>query len=281
MTAAGSRKPKFTPPPLACDAHCHVFGPAARFPYDPKAAYVPEDAPFEALQSLHRKLGLERAVIVHASCHGSDMRATLDAIARSKGRYRGTAIIDASFSDKQFQQMHDGGIRGVRFNFVKHLGGRPDMGFFQKTIQKLELFGWHLILHLDAADLVEFDALFRKIRVPIVIDHMGRVKAGDGLQQKPFQVLLEWMRQDNFWVKICGAERVSSSGPPFMDAVAFGRALVEVAPHRVLWGTDWPHPNVKWLPDDAALVDLFPLMVTDPVLQRRILVDNPALLYGF
>jgi predicted TIM-barrel fold metal-dependent hydrolase len=271
----------FKPPPLACDAHCHVFGPAAKFPYDPKAAYTPEDAPFEALQNLHGKLGLQRAVIVHASCHGADMRVTLDAIARSGGKYRGTAIIDDSFSEKQFQEMHDGGIRGVRFNFVKHLGGRPDIGFFKKTIEKLPFFGWHLILHLDAADLVEFDALFRTIRVPMVIDHMGRVKAADGLRQKPFQMLLEWMKHENFWVKICGAERVSSSGPPFTDAVPFARALVEAAPDRVLWGTDWPHPNVKWMPDDAALVDLFPLMVPAPALQKKILVDNPARLYGF
>jgi predicted TIM-barrel fold metal-dependent hydrolase len=271
----------FKPPPLACDAHCHVFGPAAKFPYDPKAAYIPADAPLEQLSALHEKLGLQRAVIVHASCHGADMRVTLDAIARSGGRYRGTAIIDETYTDRHFQQMHDGGIRGVRFNFVRHLGGRPDMSFFQRTIQRLEALGWHLILHLDAQDLVEFRDVFRKIRVPIVIDHMGRVKAADGLEQKPFQVLLEWMKQDNFWVKICGAERVSSKGPPFTDAVPFGRALVEAAPERVLWGTDWPHPNVKWMPDDAALVDLFPLMVPEPALQRRILVENPALLYGF
>ena len=258
-----------------------MFGPAAKFPYDPKAAYTPADAPLEELQKLHSRLGLQRAVIVHASCHGSDMRVTLDAIARSKGRYRGTAIIDPSFSEKDFQRMHDGGIRGVRFNFVRHLGGRPSLEFFEKTIKKLEFFGWHLILHLDAADLVEFDALFRKIRVPMVIDHMGRVKAADGLEQKPFRVLLDWMKQENFWVKICGAERVSSAGPPFTDAVPFGRALVEAAPDRVLWGTDWPHPNVKWLPDDAALVELFPQMVPEPDLQYKILVDNPARLYGF
>jgi len=271
----------FKPPPLACDAHCHVFGPAAKFPYDPKAAYIPADAPFEVLQKLHGRLGIERAVIVHASCHGADMRVTLDAIARSGGRYRGTAIIDASYGDPEFKKMHDGGIRGVRFNFVRHLGGRPEMGFFMRTVERVQAMGWHLILHLDAADLVEFDALFRKIRVPMVIDHMGRVKAGDGLQQKPFQVLLEWMKQDNFWVKICGAERVSSKGPPFTDAVPFGRALVEAAPERVLWGTDWPHPNVKWMPDDGALVDLFPLMVPEPALQQRILVENPESLYGF
>jgi predicted TIM-barrel fold metal-dependent hydrolase len=271
----------FKPPPLACDAHCHVFGPAARFPYDPKAAYVPADAPFESLQKLHSNLGLERAVIVHASCHGADMRVTLDAIARSGGRYRGTAIIDESYSDKDFQRMHDGGIRAVRFNFVKHLGGRPEMSFFKKTVDRIQAMGWHLILHLDAQDLVELEGTLKKLPLPFVIDHMGRVKAADGLQQPPFQTLLGFLKNENAWVKICGAERVSSMGPPFTDAVPFGRALVQAAPDRVLWGTDWPHPNVEWMPDDAALVDLFPLMVPDPALQKKILVDNPARLYGF
>jgi 2-pyrone-4,6-dicarboxylate lactonase len=271
----------FKPPPLACDAHCHVFGPASKFPYDPKAAYTPQDAPFEQLQALHRKLGLERAVIVHASCHGADMRATLDAIARSGGRYRGTAIIDESVSEKHFRRMHDGGIRGVRFNFVKHLGGRPDMGFFKKTVERLDAMGWHLILHLDAQDLPELQSVFKTLPVPFVIDHMGRVKAGDGLEQPPFKVLLEAMKNDKCWVKICGSERVSSKGPPFTDAAPFAQALVKAAPERILWGTDWPHPNVKWMPDDAALVDLFPLLVPDAALQKKILVDNPARLYGF
>ena len=271
----------FKPPPLACDAHCHVFGPAARFPYDPKAAYHPDDAPLEQLHALHKKLGLERAVIVHASCHGPDMRATLDAIARSGGRYRGTAIIDSTASEKDFERMHEGGIRGVRFNFVRHLGGRPDMGFFDKTVQRLKAMGWHLILHLDAQDLPELESVFRTLPVPFVIDHMGRVKASDGLDQQPFRVLLNTMKNEKAWVKICGAERVSSKGPPFTDAVPFGRALVQAAPDRVLWGTDWPHPNVKWMPDDAELLELFPQMVPDAALQKRILVDNPARLYGF
>jgi 2-pyrone-4,6-dicarboxylate lactonase len=271
----------FKPPPLACDAHCHVFGPAARFPYDPRAAYVPADAPLEQLEALHRKLGLERAVIVHASCHGADMRVTLDAIARSRGRYRGTAIIDESYSDKDFERMHEGGIRGVRFNFVKHLGGRPDLGFFRKTVDRLRALGWHLILHLDAQDLVELESTFRKLPVPFVIDHMGRVKAADGLEQPPFKVLLEALKNDRCWVKICGAERVSSKGPPFDDAVPFARALIRAAENRVLWGTDWPHPNVKWMPDDAGLLELFPLMAPEPALQEKILVDNPARLYGF
>jgi predicted TIM-barrel fold metal-dependent hydrolase len=277
-----TRTPKFTPPPLACDAHCHVFGPASKFPYAPDAPYWPPDSPFENLQKLHQILGIERAVIVHASCHGADMRVTLDAIARSGGKYRGTAIIDASYTEKQFREMHEGGIRGVRFNFVKHLGGRPDMALFDRTVARLREMGWHLILHLDSADLVEFRRKFEAIPVPMVIDHMGRVKAAEGLQQEPFRVLLDFMKNDNFWVKICGAERVSSKGPPFDDALPFARALIEAAPGRILWGTDWPHPNVgQHMPNDGDLVDLFARMAPEPVLQRKILVDNPARLYGF
>ncbi len=268
-------------PPLACDAHCHVFGPAAKFPYAKNAAYLPNDAPFEALQALHAKLGIERAVIVHASCHGADMRATLDAIARSGGRYRGTAIIDESYGEREFQAMHEGGIRAVRFNFVKHLGGWPDMGFFRRTVERLEAMGWHLILHLDSSDIGELRELLFGLPVPFVIDHMGRVSAAKGLEQGAFRDLLSLARHEHCWVKISGPERVSSKGPPFDDAVPFAQALVAAAPERILWGTDWPHPNVKWLPEDRALADLFATMVPDPALQARILVDNPARLYGF
>lgn len=277
-----TRTPKFTPPPLACDAHCHIFGPAAKFPYDPNGAYTPPDSPFEGLQKLHSILGIQRAVIVHASCHGSDMRVTLDGIARSKGAYRGTAIIDSSCTDRQFETMHAGGIRGVRFNFVKHLGGRPDMAFFQKTVSKVKEMGWHLILHLDSDDLAEFKDLFTKVSVPMVIDHMGRVKAAAGLEQEAFKILMGFMKNENFWVKVCGSERVSSMGPPYTDALPFARALIEAAPDRILWGTDWPHPNVgKHMPNDGDLVDLFPLMAPEAALQQKILVDNPARLYGF
>jgi len=278
---AHTRKPRFAMPPGACDAHCHIFGPGARFPYAADRAYTPPDAPFEDLVRLHGALGIERAVIVHASCHGTDMRATLDGIARSGGRFRGTAIIDQACTDADLERMHEGGIRAVRFNFVKHLGGRPDPGFFRRVVDRLKALGWHLILHLDAGDIVEFEALFRKIPVPMVIDHMGRVSAAGGLEQKPFRVLLDFMKNENTWVKVCGAERVSSSGPPFADAIPFARALIEAAPDRILWGTDWPHPNVKHMPNDGDLADLIPLMAPDPALQKKILVDNPARLYGF
>jgi predicted TIM-barrel fold metal-dependent hydrolase len=177
--------------------------------------------------------------------------------------------------------MHAGGIRGVRFNFVRHLGGRPHMAFFRRTVERLKAIGWHLILHLDAGDLVELQDELRQVPMPMVIDHMGRVAAKDGLDQQPFRVLLDFMRNENTWVKISGAERVSSAGPPFTDAVPFAQALVAAAPDRVLWGTDWPHPNVAHMPNDGDLVDLLARMVPDPALQRRILVDNPARLYGF
>jgi 2-pyrone-4,6-dicarboxylate lactonase len=159
--------------------------------------------------------------------------------------------------------------------------GAADFDFFHRTVDRVKALGWHLILHLDSNDIVEFEDLFRKLPVPIVIDHMGRVNAADGLDQKPFRILLEFMKHENTWVKVCGAERVSAKGPPFTDAVPFAKALIDVAPERILWGTAWPHPNVKYMPNDADLVDLIPLMAPDPAIQQKLLVDNPARLYGF
>jgi len=276
------RAPRFIMPPLACDAHCHVFGPAAAFPYAPGRAYTPPDAPKERLSALHQILGIQRAVIVQASCHGTDNRAMLDAIATSGGRYRGIAIVDASFSEKDYAALHEGGVRGVRFNFVSHLGGMPDLDVFNQVLQRIQPFGWHLVVHLDAADIVELSGLLRGLSLPFVIDHMGRVNAGAGLEQRPFRALLDLMKIGTCWVKVCGAERVSATGPPFVDAIPFAQALVNAAPDRVLWGTDWPHPNVgRHMPNDGDLVDLVPLIVPDEALRRRLLIDNPADLYGW
>jgi predicted TIM-barrel fold metal-dependent hydrolase len=280
--SSGTERPKLKAPAGACDCHHHIYD-AVRFAPPAKApAAIQPNARVEDYRLLQRRIGTTRNVVVTPAAYVTDNRVTLDAIARSGGKYRGTAIIDASYTEKQFREMHEGGIRGVRFNFVKHLGGRPDMALFDRTVARLREMGWHLILHLDSADLVEFRRKFEAIPVPMVIDHMGRVKAAEGLQQEPFRVLLDFMKNDNFWVKICGAERVSSKGPPFDDALPFARALIEAAPGRILWGTDWPHPNVgQHMPNDGDLVDLFARMAPEPVLQRKILVDNPARLYGF
>jgi 2-pyrone-4,6-dicarboxylate lactonase len=275
-----TRTPRIVAPPGACDAHCHVFGPAAVFPYAPDRAYTPPDAPYEGLVALHRVLGIERAVIVHASCHGSDMAVTLDAIARAGGAMRGVAVVDPGITDAALARLHEGGIRGVRFNFVRHLGGMPDLVFFERVLAQIEPLGWHVVLHLDAEDVVELAPRIARIRVPFVIDHMGRVKAKLGLEQRPFAQLLELMRNPLAWVKICGPERVSSTGAPFRDALPFAQALVAAAPDRVLWGTDWPHPNIAGdMPNDGDLLDLLGEAVPDAGLRARILVDNPARLY--
>jgi 2-pyrone-4,6-dicarboxylate lactonase len=269
-------------PPHTCDAHCHVFGPAATFPYAPDRSYTPPDAPKESLAALHAVLGIERAVLVQASCHGTDNRAMLDAIKASGGRYRGVAILDSSVTEADYAALHDCGIRGVRFNFVEHLGGRPDMALFHQVIERIRALGWHLVVHLDAVDIPEISTLLRRVPLPFVIDHMGRVKANGGLEQRPFRALLELMKLDTCWVKVCGSERVSSAGPPFLDAVPFARAIVNAAPDRVLWGTDWPHPNVgRFVPNDGDLVDLVAEIAPDEVQREKLLVHNPANLYGW
>ena len=274
-------KPKVELPPGACDAHCHVFGPAKKFPYAADRSYTPPDAPVEHLRKLHAHLGISRAVIVHASCHGSEMEVTLDAIASSNGTYRGVAVVEDSITDIELERLHAGGIRGIRFNFVKHLGGVPDLAVFYRLLARIKPLGWHIVLHFDAGDLIEQKALLKRIDVPFIIDHMGRVKAVDGLQQKPFQELLALFRSNPLaWIKICGAERVSVGKRPFRDAVPFAQALIAIDPGRLLWGTDWPHPNIsKDMPNDGELVDLLGEMCPDVAMRHRILVDNPTRMY--
>jgi predicted TIM-barrel fold metal-dependent hydrolase len=273
------RKPNYKMPPGGTDAHCHVFGPGAVFPYAPNRRYTPEDAPKEHLRALHDHLGIDRAVIVQASCHGIDNAAMLDCIASDPKRYRGVAIVNDSFTDRDFDALDAGGVRGVRFNFVKHLGGAPDMTVFNRVMDRIKGRGWHVVLHVDAPDIVPLSDMIRKLPVPFVIDHMGRVPGKDGVDQPPLKALLELHKLDGAWVKVCGSERISM--PPYTEAVPIARRIVENRPDRVLWGTDFPHPNATHEADEADLVDLVPKIAPDATLQRKLLVDNPAALYGF
>ncbi|HET8971977.1 MAG TPA: amidohydrolase family protein [Pseudolabrys sp.] len=273
------RKPHFKLPAGACDAHCHVFGPAAKFPYAPNRRYTPEDAPKEMLAALHAHLGIGRAVIVQASCHGTDNAAMLDCIASDPRRYRGVAIVNDSFTDKDFDKLDAGGVRGVRFNFVKHLGGAPDMAVFNQVIDRIKCRGWHVVLHVDAPDIIPLSEMMRKLPLPFIVDHMGRVPSAAGVDQPPLRALIELSRLENFWIKVCGSERISM--PPYSAAVPIAHALVEAVLDRVLWGTDFPHPNATHEADEADLVDLVPQFAPDPLAQKRLLVDNPARLYGF
>jgi len=270
--------PSLRLPPGACDAHCHVFGPANQFPYASDRSYTPPDAPVSHLRKLHAVLGISRAVIVHASCHGTDMAVTLDAIASSHGAYRGVACVEDSITEQQLLKLHDAGIRGIRFNFVKHLGGVPDHEVFLRLIARIKPLGWHVVLHFDAEDILTQQVLLERIDIPFIIDHMGRVKAAEGLLQRPFQSLLQLFERNPLaWVKVCGAERVSVGKRPFRDAVPFAQALIAVDPSRILWGTDWPHPNIsQQMPNDGELVDLFAEICADDNVRRQILVDNPT-----
>ncbi|HUZ66856.1 MAG TPA: amidohydrolase family protein [Beijerinckiaceae bacterium] len=277
-----TRTPKFRLPPNTCDAHTHIFGPGHKYPYAADRSYTPPDAPLESFRELHDKLGIERAVIVNASCHGLDNRVVMDAVAASDGRYRAVVNIDDTITEKELHQLNEGGARGCRFNFVRHLGGVPDMRVFERVTAMIAPLGWHLDLHFDAVDLPDHAAMLDKLPVRYTIDHMGRVKASEGFGQKSFEALLALLRRDEkCWVKVSGCERVSSSGPPFQDAAPFAQMLAETAPDRVIWGTDWPHPNVKVMPNDGDLVDLVPLFLPDAALQRKVLVDNPARLFEF
>jgi 2-pyrone-4,6-dicarboxylate lactonase len=273
------RKPTFQLPMGACDAHCHVFGPGHIFPYAPNRRYTPADAPKETLAELHKFLGVSRAVIVQASCHGSDNRAMLDALTHSPATLRGVAIADGNTPDEEYKTLHAAGVRGVRFNFVKHLGGAPAMDVFWSVLRKVEPLGWHVVLHMDAKDIESLTPLIKQLPMPFVIDHMGRVESAKGTEQPAFRALLGLVAMPNCWIKVSGSERISF--PPYDAAIPFARALVDAAPDRCLWGTDFPHPNPTHEADEADLVDLIPKFAPDAAVQKKLLVDNPARLYEF
>ncbi|MGD9924837.1 MAG: amidohydrolase [Pseudorhodoplanes sp.] len=276
---AKRRKPEFQLPPASCDAHCHVFGPGDVFPYAPNRRYTPEDAPKDMLKALHDHLGISRAVIVQASCHGSDNRAMLDALTWRPEHYRGVAILDENTPGTDIPNMHRAGVRAARFNFVKHLGGSPDMTVFANILRRIKPLGWHVVLHVDAPDIIPLSDMMRGLTLPFVIDHMGRVPAKDGVDQKPLAALLDLAKLDRCWIKVSGSERIDM--PPYDKAIPIARKIVEASPNRVLWGTDFPHPNSTHEADEADLVDLLPQIAPDPALRQKLLVDNPAKLYGF
>lgn len=279
---ASPSRPRHALPPGACDAHCHVFGPGDVFPYAEGRSYTPPDASFTSMAALHAHLGIGRAVVVQANCHGSDHRALLDALARSEGRYRGVALLGADATAASVKALHEGGVRAARFNFVPHLGGAPEPAVFDHVVKLIAPLGWHLCLHVDGAMLPELLPRLLTLPVPFVVDHMGRLKAADGLDSPAMRALLSLADVGQAWVKVSGIDRIAAGRRPFAEGIPFVRALVEALPDRTLWGTDWPHPNVAGdMPDDGELVDTFFEACPDAGLRQRVLVDNPARLYGF
>ncbi len=275
------KKPDFAVPAGAVDAHCHVFGPAAIFPFAPERKYTPVDAPKEKLFALRDHLGFARNVIVQASCHGRDNRALADALIAARGLARGVAVLDPEIGDDELAALDRAGVRAARFNFVKRLVDNAPKDVFRKVAERVTALGWHTVVYFEAADLDDLMPFLASLPGIVVIDHMGRPDVAKGCDDPAFQKLIRFLDDNpNIWVKASCPERLTVAGPPYDDVVPFGRALVTRFPDRVLWGTDWPHPNMKsHIPDDGALVDWIPRIAETEALQQALLVDNPLRLY--
>jgi len=275
-------RPEFVPPTGAVDAHCHVFGPGDTFPYAPERKYTPCDAPKEKLFALRDFLGFERNVIVQATCHGADNRALVDALQSSDGKARGVATVRRSISDEDLKALHEAGVRGVRFNFVKRLVDVLPTDDLMVIAERVSRLGWHLIIYFEAQDLPEFFEFFSALPTTVVVDHMGRPDVSGPVNGADFDMFVRLMSDNaNFYSKVSCPERLSQSGPPnYDDVVPFAKRLVETFPDRVLWGTDWPHPNMKsHMPDDGKLVDYIPRIAESSEIQQKLLVENPMKLY--
>ena len=275
-------KPTFRPPPGAVDAHCHVFGPGDVFPYAPERKYTPCDAPKEKLWELRDYLGFERNVIVQATCHGADNRALVDALKASNGRARGVATVKQDVTDEELHELNAAGVRGVRFNFVKRLVDTTPRDVLLSIAERIKPLGWHIVIYFEAQELPELYEFFTSLPTTVVVDHMGRPDVAKPADGPEFDLFVRLLREHpNFWSKVSCPERLTKSGPDaYDDVVPFARRIVETFPGRVLWGTDWPHPNMKsHMPDDGKLVDFIPRIARTAELQRKLLVDNPLALY--
>jgi 2-pyrone-4,6-dicarboxylate lactonase len=274
-------EPGYRLPPGAVDAHCHVFGPGDEFPYAPERKYTPCDAGKDRLFALRDFLGIDRNVIVQATCHGADNSALVDALQASNGRARGVATVRSDVTDEELARLHEAGVRGVRFNFVKRLVDPKPDSYYHDIVARIAPLGWHVIVYFEAQDLADRWDFFTSLPTTVVVDHMGRpdvTQPVDGPEFERFMTLLRDHPQ--FWSKVTCPDRLTVSGPPYDDVVPFARALVESFPDRVLWGTDWPHPNLRsHMPDDGELVDFVPKIATTEQARQQLLVENPSRLY--
>lgn len=285
---ASPSTPAFTLPPGAVDAHCHVFGPASEFPFAPERKYTPCDAGKDQLFALRDRLGVSRNVIVQATCHGADNSAMVDAVRSAGGRARGVATVRPDVSAAALARLHEAGVRGVRFNFLKRLVSAAPQDELAEIARKVAPLGWHIVIYFEAADLPELEGFFASLPAPLVVDHMGRPDVSQPADGPEFSRFLRFVERNDVWVKVSCPERLSLAGPPaldgerdaYRDVVPFGRRVIEEFPDAVLWGTDWPHPNLtEHMPDDGLLVDFIPHLAVTAEQQHRLLVANPMRLY--
>lgn len=278
------RTPRLRLPTGACDAHVHVFGPPEQFAYNPLRQITPVAAPRDTLYALHRSLGIERCVIVQSMVHGMDNSVVEDAIAHGEGRYLGVALVPAAVPDAELARLAAAGMRGVRFNFMRHLGAGADVREVLALTPRLAAHGLHLQVHFESALVHELGPWLVQSKVPVVIDHMGRVDARLGEQHADFQALMRLLDTPHFWVKLSGIDRIDAHANPdqrYQQGVVLAQQLWRHHAERCVWGSDWPHPNHTHIPDDAALVDAIAQIVPDENGRHSLLVDNPQRLYRF
>lgn len=286
---ANPSKPRFHLPSGSVDSHCHVFGPGHQFPFAPERKYTPCDASKEQLFALRDHLGFDKNVIVQATCHGADNSALVDALMHSNGKARGVATVKRDVSDLELERLHLAGVRGVRFNFVKRLVDFTPKEELLEIAHRIKALNWHIVIYFEAVDLPELWDFFTALPTKVVVDHMGRPDVGLPIDGPQFQLFVKLLREhENIWSKVTCPERLSITGPQalqgekhaYTDVIPFAKYLVDHFSDRVLWGTDWPHPNLKdHMPDDGLLVDWIPHIATTSALQHALLVDNPTRLY--
>ena len=275
------KKPNFQLPKGAVDAHCHVFGPSPEFPFAPERKYTPCNAGKDRLFELRDYLGFERNVIVQATCHGTDNSAMVDACRAAGELARGVASVRADITASELGEMHEAGVRAVRFNFVKRLVNATPREVFLEIAGKIQEFGWSTVVYFEASDLVDLQPFLQQLPGIIVVDHMGRPDVTKGVDHPDFQRFMDLMSgNENMWCKVTCPERLTVAGPPYEDVVPYCKAIVQEFENRVLWGTDWPHPNMKsHMPDDGALVDYIPQIADTSAQRKKLLVTNPMRLY--
>jgi 2-pyrone-4,6-dicarboxylate lactonase len=280
------RAPGTAFPPLACDCHAHICGPQAAYSYIPERIYTPPDALLPAYRHLLATLGCGRAVLVQPSFHGTDNRVLLAAMREAGASFRGVAVIGDEAGEREIAALHAAGVRGARLNIVDVKTGKGELPLagIERLADRIKAFGWHIefLMHVD--EFPDLDRMLARLPVECVFGHLGYVRADKGTATPGFQALLRLLRAGRAWVKLTGPYRISTGPLPHADTQAFAQALVEAASDRLVWGSDWPHVKTEWtipMPNDGELADLLAAWVPDIGIRKRVLVDNPARLYGF
>ena len=276
--SSGTESPKLKAPANACDCHMHIYD--AKYPTDPKATLKPADALVADYKLLQKRIGTSRNVVVTPSTYGTDNRVTLDAIAQIGPTARGVAVVDATVTDAELKRLNGLGIRGIRFNLVQ--AGATTAEMIEPLSRRVNDLGWHIQIHMKGEQIAGIDDLLLRVPSPIVFDHLGRLAQPNALDNPGFKTISKLIEKGRTWVKLSGAYQDTKVGPPtYSDTVAVARAYIKAAPERMVWASDWPHPTEKDKPDDAVLFDLLAEWAPDEAMRTRILVQNPATLYGF